>query len=413
MPPLDGLRVLDLTRVLAGPFCAMMLGDMGAEVLKIEEPSHGDDTRGWAPFCDGWSTFFLGLNRSKKSVALDLKSRDGAAALTALIEDSDVLIENFRPGSLAKLGFGYEAVATLNPRLVYCSITGYGQTGPKRHLPGYDAVIQGECGLMHVTGFPGGPPTRTGVAITDYLSGLYALSGILLALRHRDKTDEGQRVDIALLDSMTSALALPAMVQLNTGTTLTREGNRHHTLTPYETIEVADGLVVVAVGNPRLWTQFCAAIDATDLEHDPRFATNTDRMRHRHTLLDALTRRIGSWTRDALIDRLRAHGVPCGQVRSIEEALDEPQLHARDMIVEISHHALGHVRALGNPIKLSRTPADTDNPPPGLGEHTAQVLGALEKTRAYAKIIDKADESDRSELPPAEAERTENTQRGR
>ncbi len=377
MPPLDGVQVLDLTHVLAGPFCAMLLGDMGAEVLKIEEPTHGDVTRAWAPFHNGWSTYFLGLNRSKKSVTLDLKSSAGATALRSLIRESDVLLENLRPGSLARIGFGYEDVAALNPRLVYCSITGYGQTGPKKDLPGYDAVIQGESGLMDVTGFPDGPPTRAGVAITDYLSGLYAMSGILLALRHRDQTGEGQHVDIGLLDAMTSALSLPALTYLNTGTTLTREGNRHHTITPYETLEVADGLAVVAVGSPGLWTRFCAAIEAGELERDPRFATNTERMTHRDVLRNELNRRVGSWTRDTLIGRLRAHGVPCGEVRSIGEALAEPQLEARQMVLDIPHAEQGQFRTLGNPIKLSKTPAVTDGPPPALGQHTEQVLGGL------------------------------------
>ena len=374
MPPLHGLRVIDLTRVLAGPYCAMMLGDMGAEVLKVEEPAHGDDTRSWAPHREGWSTFFLGLNRSKKSVALDLKSEEGASALRRLVATADVLIENFRPGSLTRLGFGYEAVSALNPRLVYCSITGYGHAGPKKDLPGYDAVIQGECGLMDVTGHPHGPPTRVGVAITDYLAGLYAMNGILLALRDRDRTGKGQHVDIALMDAMTSALALPAGIYFNTGAAPGREGNQHHSLTPYETIEVKDGLVVIAVGNQRLWRQFCAAIDATDLERDPRYATNTDRMAHRPRLVEELTPRLAPYTRDELIDRLRAHNVPCAPVRTIAEALEDPHLQAREMVVDIPQAELGAVRTLGNPIKLSRTPAEIRLPPPALGEHTAEVL---------------------------------------
>ena len=377
MPPLDGLRVLDLTRVLAGPYCAMMLGDMGAEVLKIEEPTHGDDTRAWAPHRDGWSTFFLGLNRSKKSVALDLKSEAGAATLRRLIPTADVLIENFRPGSLAQLGFNYEAVSPLNPRLVYCSVTGYGQVGPKQDLPGYDAVIQGESGLMDVTGHPDGPPTRVGVAITDYLAGLYAMNGILLALRDRDRTGQGQHVDIALMDAMTSALALPAGIYFNTGAAPGREGNQHHTLTPYETIEVADGLVVVAVGNERLWKQFCEAIGASDLERHPDYATNTARMKHRPRLIAELTPRLAQYTRDVLIERLRAHRVPCAQVRTIGEALEDPHLRARGMVLDIPHDELGTMRSLGNPIRLSRTPAVIQRPPPGLGEHNAEILESL------------------------------------
>ena len=377
MPPLDGLRVLDLTRVLAGPYCAMMLGDMGAEVLKIEEPTHGDDTRAWAPHRHGWSTFFLGLNRSKKSVALDLKSAAGADALRRLIATADVLIENFRPGSLAKLGFSYEAVSEANPRLVYCSVTGYGQAGPKKDLPGYDAVIQAESGLMDVTGQRDGPPTRVGVAITDYLAGLYAMNGILLALRDRDRTGRGQHVDIALMDAMTSALALPAGIYFNTGEAPGREGNQHHTLTPYETIEVADGLVVVAAGNERLWRQFCSAIEAGDLVNHPHYATNTDRMAHREQLVAELTPRLAKYTRNALIELLRAHKVPCAQVRTIGEALEDPHLRERGMVLDVPHEDLGAMRCLGNPIRLSRTPAVIHRRPPALGEHNDEILEAL------------------------------------
>lgn len=377
MPPLHDLKVIDLTRVLAGPYCAMLLGDMGAEVLKIEEPVHGDDTRAWAPFQDGVSTFFLGMNRSKKSVALDLKVPEGAEALRRLIRTADVLIENFRPGSLKKLGFDYETVRTWNTQLVYCSITGYGHHGPRRDLPGYDAVIQAESGLMHVTGAPDGPPTRVGVAITDYLAGLYAMNGILLALRDRDETGLGQHVDIALLDAMTSALALPANVLFATGQELGREGNDHHSLTPYEAVHVSDGLVMVAVGNQRLWHQFCQAIGQPELETDPRFVTNTDRMRHRGELKTQLDAGLAGLTRDQLIGRLRAHAVPCGQVRTVAEALADPQLAARDMVVELAHPELGTVRLLGNAIKLSRSPAVIHRPPPGLGEHTAEVLAEL------------------------------------
>ena len=385
-PPLDGLRVIDLTRVLAGPYCAMMLGDMGAEVIKVEEPTQGDDTRDWAPHVGGFSTFFLGLNRSKKSVTLNLKSEAGAARLHQLIATADILIENFRPGSLRKLGFGYNALAERYPHLVYCSITGYGQTGPKKDLPGYDAVVQGECGLMDVTGHPDGPPTRVGVAITDFLAGLYAMNGILLALRDRDRTGRGQHVDIALMDAMTSALALPAGIYFNTGEAPGREGNQHHSLTPYEAIEVRDGLAVVAVGNPRLWSQFCEALDAGDLHGHPDYATNTDRMANREALVEELRRRLASFTRDELIGRLRAHNVPCAPVRNIAEALEDEHLRAREMVVDIPHDGLGEVRTLGNPIKLSRTPAVIDRPPPALGEHNAEILGSASEADDAAAL---------------------------
>src|ERR1700704_3267333 len=243
MAPLQGLRVIDLTRVVAGPFCTMMLGDMGAEVLKIEEPQHGDDSRAWAPYIQGWGSFYLALNRSKKSVALDLKTKDGAEALTRLVETADVLIENFRPGSLAELGFDYASVSALNPRLIYCSISGYGQTGPSSQLPGYDAVLQGEAGIMDMTGFTDGDPTRVGVAITDYLSGLYASQGILLAVLDRQQSGLGQHVDVALFDSMLSVMRLPMAMMLATGATPHRVGNEHLSIAPYEPLRAKDGLL--------------------------------------------------------------------------------------------------------------------------------------------------------------------------
>ena len=380
MPPLNGVRVIDLTRVVAGPYCTMMLGDMGAEVLKIEEPQHGDDSRGWGPFIDGWSSFFLALNRSKKSVALDLKSERGAEALRRLIATADVLIEDFRPGSLRELGFGYEQAAALNPRLIYCSIAGFGQTGPHAHLPGYDAVIQGEAGIMDMTGFPDGEPTRVGVAITDYLAGLYAVQGILLALLDRDRTGRGQLVDIALFDAMLSVMRLPLSVLLATGADPTRVGNDHLSISPYEPLRAKDGLLIVAVANPRLWVRFCDAIERADLRDDPRYTTNTDRVAHRAELKRELEAHFQQFTLDELTARLQAADVPCGRVRSMREAIHHPQVPARDLLITQDHAALGRVQTLAPVVKLSRTPADARLPPPALGEHTGQVLAALGMT---------------------------------
>src|SRR5262247_2466396 len=333
MAPLHGLRVIDLTRVVAGPFCTMMLGDMGAEVLKIEEPQHGDDSRAWAPYIHGWGSFFLSLNRSKKSVALDLKSAEGAEALTRLVETADVLIESFRPGSLAELGFDYRSVSALNPRLIYCSISGYGQTGPHAQLPGYDAVIQGEAGIMDMTGFPDGAPTRVGVAITDYLAGLYAVQGILLALHERTTSGRGQHVDIALFDAMLSVMRLPHSVLVATGTEPTRAGNDHLTIAPYEPLRAKDGLLIVAVANPRLWGRFCDAIERPDLHDDPRFRTNSDRVTHRAVLKRELERQFASWTVDELARRLGAKNVPFGRVRSMRDAVAHPQVEPRGLLV--------------------------------------------------------------------------------
>jgi crotonobetainyl-CoA:carnitine CoA-transferase CaiB-like acyl-CoA transferase len=377
MPPLDGLRVIDLTRVLAGPFCTMMLGDMGADVIKIEEPRHGDESRGWAPIVDGWSAYFLGVNRNKKSVALDLRERSDADALRSLLAEADVLVENFKPGSLAQLGFGYEETAAINPKLVYCSISGYGQTGSRSSLSGYDVVIQGESGLMDVTGQPDGPPTRVGIAITDYLAGLYATQGILLAVMDRQRTGFGQHIDIALFDCLVSALTLPAGILFATGLTPTRMGNDHPSIAPYETLRARDGLVIVAAGNPRLWAQLCDALGADRLIDDPRFASNADRLSNRAALKAELEAVLGQFAVDDVIGKLEAQNVPCGRVRSIAEALEDPQLLARDMIVTIEHPGTGPVKSLGNPIKMSRMPQITHRPAPRLGEHTDEVLKSV------------------------------------
>jgi crotonobetainyl-CoA:carnitine CoA-transferase CaiB-like acyl-CoA transferase len=377
MAPLDGLRVIDLTRVVAGPFCTMMLGDMGAEVLKIEEPKHGDDARAWAPFIDGTGGFFLALNRSKKSVALDLKTPDGADALRRLVSGADILIENFRPGSLAELGFDYAAMAALNPRLIYCSISGYGQTGPSSQLPGYDAVIQGEAGIMDMTGFADGGPTRVGVAIADYLAGLYSIQGILLALIDRHTSGLGQHVDIALFEAMLSVMRLPLSVLQATGATPTRVGNDHLNIAPYEPLRAKDGLIIVAVANPGLWGRFCDAIERPALRDDPRFTTNTDRVTNRQALKHEIEDAFQHFTVAELSRRFEAKNVPCGRVRSIGEAIAHPQVAARDILIELQHPRGGAVEALAPVVRLSRTPADVRLPAPALGEHTAEVLAGL------------------------------------
>jgi crotonobetainyl-CoA:carnitine CoA-transferase CaiB-like acyl-CoA transferase len=377
MPPLSGIRVVDLTRVVAGPYCTMMLGDMGAEVLKIEEPGHGDDTRAWGPYLNGHSSFYFQLNRSKKSVALDLKTAPGAAALRDLLASADVLIENFRPGSLSQLGFGYTAVAAVNPKLIYCSITGYGQTGPCAQLPGYDAVIQGEAGIMDMTGFADGAPTRVGVAITDYLAGLYASQGILLALYERQSSGLGQHVDVALFDAMLSVLRLPAAVLLATGRTPSRVGNDHLSIAPYEPLHAKDGLIIVAVANERLWARFCAALNRADLVGDPRYRSNAERVEHRHELKAELEAMFASMTVDEIAWRLEPHQVPYGRVRDTRQAVEHPQVVARQGLITQTHAQIGEIKTLAPVVKLSRTPAAPTLPPPTLGEHTDAVLANL------------------------------------
>ena len=376
--PLQGLRVIDFSRVLAGPLCTMLLGDMGAEVIKIEDPQHGDDTRAWAPFVDGWSTYFLSANRNKRSVAVDLKSDDGRALVDDLIRTADVLVENFRPGTLDRLGFGWDRVRALNDRLIYCSISGFGSTGPRRDEPGYDLVIQAESGLMDVTGFPQTGPTKVGVAITDCLAALYAVQGILLAVISRQRTGRGQHLDLALLDSAVSVLGLPAGIVAATGDGPGRLGNAHPSLAPYQPYPAADGQVVVAVANERLWSKFCAAVRAPELEHDPRFATNTERLAHRDALNARIAEIFSRRTVDDLVAALSDMGVPCGRIRTIGEMLADPQLAARQMLVDFPVGGTA-IRMPGNPIRLSAVPALPVEPPPRLGQHTDEIRAGLSR----------------------------------
>ncbi len=380
MLPLDGLKIVDLTRVLAGPFCAMLLGDMGADVIKIEEPHEGDDARMWGPFVGAdkeWSAYFLGVNRSKRSLTLDLKSPEGATVLRQLLERADVFIENFKPGSLDKLGFAYEAMHQLNPTLVYCSISGYGRTGPRRHLTGYDPIVQAESGFMDITGTPDGPPVRSGIAMTDYLAGLYAFGGVLLALRDRDRTGQGQHVDIALFDSVLSTLSMPLGILQATGKGPCRMGNDHAAIAPYETLRAKDGVVMIAAANGRLWKQLCAAVGRSDLLEDPRFRTNTDRVKNRPALKAEIEGAFAAYDVDTLSEVMEKAGVPCGRVRTIAEAVQDPQVEARQMLLPLNDKALGDFRVLGNPIKLSNHPQGAIRRPPKKGEHTDEILAEL------------------------------------
>jgi formyl-CoA transferase/CoA:oxalate CoA-transferase len=376
--PLDGLLVVDLTRVLSGPYCTMLLADMGARVIKIEHPDRGDDTRGWGPpFVGSESAYFLSINRNKESLTLDLKKAEGRAVLERLLDRADILVENFRPGTMSRLGFGDDTIASRWPRLVYCSVSGFGQSGPRRDQPGYDAVIQAEAGLMSITGERGGPPLRLGVAIADIVSGMFAAQGIAMALLARARNGRGQRVDIGMLDSTAALLTYQAASYFATGASPERLGNRHPTIVPYETFDASDGGFVIAVGNDELWRTFCRAIELPDLGGDARFATNRDRVAQYDELRPRIAARLRTRPRAEWIARLTAEGIPCGSVRDVEEVLRDPQLSARVMVETVEHVTLGAVRVLGVPIKLSATPGSIRSAPPTLGQHTDQILRTL------------------------------------
>ena len=373
--PLDGITVLDLTRVLSGPYCTMLLGDMGARVIKIEHPGRGDDTRAWGPpFVHGESAYFLSINRNKESVTLDFKHPEGRAVLDRLIAQADVVVENFRPGTLAKRGLDYDTLAQKHPRLVYCSISGFGQDGPKRDRPGYDAVVQAEGGLMSVTGAADGPPYRLGVAIADLVAGLLAAQGVTLALFARERTGRGQQVDIAMLDGVAALLSYQAGIFFATGDAPRRMGNRHPTIVPYETFEAADGEFVLAVGNDEQFRRFCQVAGAAEIADDERFATNPARVRNYDVFRPRIAAILRRRTRAEWMTALTASGVPCGSVRDVAEVLSDPHLEARRMIEVVEHAAAGSMRVLGVPIKLSDTPGRVRTAPPTLGQHTTAVL---------------------------------------
>lgn len=375
--PLDGLKVLDLSRVLAGPYCTMLLADMGADVVKVEQPGKGDDTRGYGPpFLNGESTYFMSINRNKRSLTLNLKHAQGKGILRQMIQKADVLVENFRPGKMAELGFAYEQTNALNPRLVYCSVSGYGQTGPLSHNPGYDLIIQGEGGIASLTGDPDGPPYKVGTSQADIVAGMNAFQGILLALLARARTGRGQHVDVALLDCQISLLTYQAGIYFATGVSPTRMGNQHPSIAPYETYRCRDGYVNIACGNDRIWAEFCKAVGLAALLEDARFRTNADRVHNRAALGALLEPVIRQRTAQEWVDLLRPAGVPCGKIQSVEEVCEHPQTKSREMVVELDHPVAGPIRVTGIPIKLSATPGAVSTPPPVLGEHTAQVLAA-------------------------------------
>ncbi len=377
MQPLDDLTVVDLSRALAGPYCTMMLGDLGARVIKVETPDGGDDTRGWGPpFVNGESAYFMSINRNKQSVTLNLKHARGRDLLLRLLGRADVLVENFRPGAMDRLGLGYAAVHEAVPRLVYCSISGFGQTGPYHERAAYDLIVQGMGGIMGVTGEPDGAPMRVGVAVADICAGMFAAYAILAALRARDRTGRGQWVDAAMLDGQVAWMTYMAANYFATGDHPPRVGSAHTNLVPYQPFPTRDGFVNVAVGSEGLWQKFCDAL-ALPLAADPRFATNAARVAHRQELLDLLFPVFRRLPTAEWVIRLLAAGVPAGPIYRINEVMTDPQVLHREMVVNLEHPRAGRITVNGVPVKLSETPGAVRTPPPVLGEHTDEVLGGL------------------------------------
>lgn len=386
---LDGLIVLDLTRILAGPTCTQMLGDLGATVWKIENPkTGGDDTRAWGPpyAVDGeghptdLSAYFIATNRNKQSVGVDITSREGQTLLAELAARADVVVENFKPGDLARYGLDHETLCARHPGLVYCSISGFGHTGPNREKPGYDLMAQGYGGMMSLTGEPDGEPMKVGVGVADVMCGMYAAIGILAALRHRDRSGEGQHIDLSLVDSQMAWLINEGCSTLMTGQTPVRRGNGHPNIMPYQTFEAHDGHVIVAVGNDAQFARFTDYLDVQDLVADPRFASNADRVVNREALLEIIKPLLAAHSVEAIVAGLEMRKIPVGPILNVNQALASDQAQAREMVVRQSHPALGYseIAMLGNPLKLSKTPVQYRAPPPIFGQDSEAVLASLQ-----------------------------------
>jgi formyl-CoA transferase len=393
MLPLSGIRVLDFSRVLAGPYCTMLLGDMGADVIKIEEPTRGDETREWGPPwagdpADRMSAYYLCANRNKRSLTLNLKSDEGRAIARELARKSDVVVENFKPGNLAQYGLGYADLAALNPALVYCSITGFGQAGPYSEQPGYDFVIQAMSGLMSITGEAEGAPYKVGVAISDVIAGLFACMSILAALRHAEATGQGQHLDIALLDTAIASLVNVGSNALIGGAPPGRYGNAHPNIVPYQTFRASDGEFAVAVGNDRQFAQMCRVIGLPELSSDPRYAANPARVQNRAALIAELSAAFAQRTSGEWVAALLKAGVPCGAVNSIPKVLQDEHVQARGLVESIRLENGAQASIIGMPVAFSATPAETRLPPPQHGADTDAILHTLlDKTDGEIEIL--------------------------
>lgn len=377
-PALEGIRVLDLSRALAGPYCTMMLGDMGAEIIKLEIPGTGDEARHYGPpFQEGESSYFLSVNRNKLSITLNLKDPRGKEIFRELAKKSDVLVENFRPGTMEELGLGYDSLKGLNPKLIYCAITGFGPKGPDSQRPGYDLIAQGMGGIMSVTGPIGGPPYRVGIAQADITAGMFAAYGIMVALFHRERSGQGQKVETSLFQSQIAQLTFQAGRFFATGESPRPQGNQHPLIAPYESFKTKDGHINIAVGNNALWSTFCKVMGLESYEKDPRFDTNPKRVQNRPALVDIIEERTVKFTTEELRKILDEAGIPNGPVWTVGEALTAPQTIALGMVQELEHPRAGRIKVTGIPVNLSSTPGSLRQPPPLLGQHTEEVLSKL------------------------------------
>ena len=375
---LEHIRILDLSRVLAGPYCTMILGDLGAEVIKVEAPGGSDETRRWGPpFKKDVSAYYLSANRNKKSITADLKSEEGVALIKELVKVSDVIINNFKTGTMERFGLDYDTLAEINPGIVSCSITGFGETGPNKDIPGYDFIIQAMSGFMSITGDENSGPQKVGVAITDILTGLYACIGIQGALLERTQSGKGQKLDISLYDSAVSALVNVGSNYLMSGEIPKALGNHHANIVPYQTFKTRDGEMVIAVGNDNQFSMLCKLIGKPEYATDPRFKTNPDRVKNRETIVPLLQKELLEKTTSYWQEQCRQHNIPCGPIQNIAEVAGDPQLQARDMFVDYDHPTAGDIKMIGSPLKLSRTPVTFRQHPPDAGEHNEEILAHL------------------------------------
>jgi len=375
--PLSGVRVLDLSRAMAGPFCTQLLGDMGADVIKVEAPDKPDETRQWGPFWNGVSCYYMSANRNKRAIAIDLKKSEGRAIILKLAAHSDVFIENFRPGVIGRLGLDYETLVALNPRLVYCSISGFGQSGPRAGEPAYDLKMQGFTGLMSLTGFPDAEPVRVGLPVTDLAAGLYAAFAIAAALSCRERTGQGQKIETSLMEGQVAWLSFYLIGYFANGILPKPMGSAHQSLAPYRVYRAQDDYFILAVGSDEQWQRFCAAVEQPGLGDDPRFRTNQDRLLNRQAMDRDLEQVFQRYRADELIQRLNHAGVPCGPFHTLDQIAADPQVLQTGMVVEVPHSKVAGLKMPGIPIKFSRTPGKIRRPPPGLGEHTEQILSEL------------------------------------